>query len=153
MPERVVRFPEDRSLGALRLYDADNVTGFMGAGGETYGDARGAVTIATGKALTLWVGSGACTRLAVFENFGPNDIQAVHLRARFLTDPDLVHLISLAGLKFLDLSYTQITDAGLAALAALTELEVLDLSPDTRTTGRGRKRLEQAILGCAVMVW
>ena len=55
-----------------------------------------------------------------------------------------MHLKGLTKLSVLDLSGTQVTDAGLAHLKGLTKLSVLDLR-GTQVTDAGVKELKQAL--------
>jgi len=61
-----------------------------------------------------------------------------------VTDAGLAHLKGLTNLSFLSLSNTQVTDAGLAHLKGLTNLSFLSLER-TRVTDAGLKELKRAL--------
>ena len=61
----------------------------------------------------------------------------------------LKELAALKNLRTLDLTFTQVTDAGLKDLAGLKSLRALDLS-DTRVTRTGLKELRKALPRCEI---
>jgi hypothetical protein len=71
---------------------------------------------------------------------GLTTLQQLDLSYTKVTDAGLAHLKGLTGLQYLDLSCTQVTDAGLAHLKGLTGLQYLDLSC-TQVTGAGMVHL------------
>ena len=66
-----------------------------------------------------------------------------------VTDAGLANLEPLANLETLSLATTKITDAGLAHLAGLGKLSELDLS-FTKTTAAGVKKFQAAHPECKI---
>ena len=66
-----------------------------------------------------------------------------------ITDAGLAHLAGLTELKTLSLDGTQITDAGLVHLKGLKGLEKLDLY-STKVTAAGVKKLQAALPKCKI---
>jgi beta-lactamase regulating signal transducer with metallopeptidase domain/Leucine-rich repeat (LRR) protein len=64
------------------------------------------------------------------------------LRLVRATDSDVKHLADLPGLCYLDLMHTEVTDAGLAYLAGLTQLQYLNLQEITNITDAGLEHLK-----------
>ena len=62
---------------------------------------------------------------------------------------DLKHVKELTNLAYLDLSETQIADAGLDDLKGLTNLAFLDLR-EAQVTDEGVKKLQQALPNCEI---
>ncbi len=67
-------------------------------------------------------------------------VEKVRFSGPSVTDADLAHLAGLTNLEGLYLSGTQVTDAGLAHLAGLTNLQELDLG-NTQVTDAGLAHL------------
>ncbi len=67
-------------------------------------------------------------------------VGSVELNDSSVTDADLAHLAGLTNLQVLYLDNTQVTDAGLAHLTGLTNLQVLDLD-NTQVTDAGLAHL------------
>lgn len=61
-----------------------------------------------------------------------------------VTDAGLAHLARLRNLEFLDMSRTAVTDAGLTQLSGLTELRLLYVDGKTTTEG-GRLALQRIL--------
>ena len=64
-----------------------------------------------------------------------------HLRGRELTDAGLAHLQGMANLEILDLPLTKITDAGLEQLKGMTSLVLMDIRL-TQVTDAGLEHLK-----------
>jgi Leucine-rich repeat (LRR) protein len=69
-----------------------------------------------------------------------------------ITDAGLAHLAGLTNLETLSLFGTHITDAGLAHLEKLTNLKELNLS-DTRVTSEGCDKLRTALPNCRLRLF
>ena len=123
---RPVRFPEDRSLGKLKVRD-EGPHVHREEGWEPLCDARGTVRVPAGKQLRLHVGLEAAKDLSPLTELEPEDLHHVVLRGTEVRDDALKHLAHLTGLQGLDLSYTLITDEGLKHLNAMTSLKNLGL--------------------------
>lgn len=160
MPERVLQFPNDRSLGKLEI------AALYGSGAAER-EARGAVSVGAGQSVRLIVSRAGCLDLAALAHLSSNAIQRidlkgvpegvelgrwsvadgqlVHLRgltelralslwmAGDVTDQGVAHIVSIAGLTFLDLGRTKVTDKGLSRICGLERLSWLGLS-DTAVT-------------------
>jgi len=98
---RIVRFPEDRSMGRLYLFPEDYM-----------GEARGMVTVPAGKQLELQVSEEACRDLSPLSALKPDDLLGLILKSTPTTDAGLAHLRGLTDLLCLDLENTSVTDVG-----------------------------------------
>jgi internalin A len=67
-----------------------------------------------------------------------------------VTDAGLGELARLSGLQALSLSWTKVTDAGLGELARLSGLQALSLWR-TSVTSAGVAKLQQALRGCSII--
>jgi hypothetical protein len=74
----------------------------------------------------------------------------VNLSGSQVTDAGLEHLKGLSQLQTLWLDGTQVTDAGLAQLKGLSKLQWLGLN-DTKVTDEGVKKLQQALPKCKIL--
>lgn len=143
---RVIRFPEDRSMGTLWVYDNYD------ADDDSYEpdeqpdfddiDARGAVLVSEGKYVVLWVSAESAVDISPLAKLRDDDLQQLNFDVEaVITDAALVHVEALTGLKYLDLAIKDITDAGLVHVEALASLTELDLS-NTQITDSGLVHLE-----------
>ena len=78
------------------------------------------------------------------------DVVAVESDSGSLGDDEASDLKALENLVHLDVSLTQITDAGLEHLEGLTKLEWLSLI-DTQVTPEGVKKLKKALPECVIL--
>lgn len=78
-----------------------------------------------------------------------DDVQAIDLESRKVTDADLANLESLKHLQTLNLRGTEVTDAGLVHLRGLTELRSLYLYR-TQVTDTGAAQLQHALPNCRI---
>ncbi len=67
-----------------------------------------------------------------------------------ITDAGLARIAGLTQLQDLRLNVTNITNAGLAQLAGLTELQRLELN-GTQVTDEGVKKIQQALPNCKIL--
>ena len=130
LPERVLRFPSDRSVGTVygRWADEDYRTvPWMpdhNEGWTVLAPARGDVVVPENTLVKLTVGT---TDLAYLRQLDPDAVYFLDARYQKLTDEDIAPIGTLAGLRALDLSdATHLSGACLGQLGALTELEWLD---------------------------
>ncbi|MBX3179702.1 MAG: carboxypeptidase regulatory-like domain-containing protein [Candidatus Hydrogenedentes bacterium] len=112
---RVLRFPEDYSMGTLQI------------GGESV-DARGAVEAPAGAPVYLRVNDAGAADLSPLANFGATDIQSLSLTGTAVQDEQLAHIQGLTGLTRLELRETPVTDAGMQYLAGMTQLIRLNIN-------------------------
>jgi beta-lactamase regulating signal transducer with metallopeptidase domain/Leucine-rich repeat (LRR) protein len=124
---RTVRFPEDRSLGKLKMRD-DGAYTHWDAGWEPLGEARGTVRVPEGKQLRLEIFYETAPDLSSLTDLEPDDLYHVMLWHTAARDDDLRHLTHLTGLQGLGLERAHITDNALKHLSAMTSLKHLDLS-------------------------
>lgn len=124
---RILPFPLDRSLGEVYLVDKAGKRASV----EPYAEARGNVVLPPGAyvgmvfaALETVDADLAALPLRELTPVCPE----INLLSTQVTDAGLWALAGLANLQILDLADTAITDEGLAALAELTNLKNLDLS-------------------------
>ena len=73
----------------------------------------------------------------------------MYLRNTNVADAGLVHMKALTKLKYLILDHTNVTDAGLEHLRGLTDLQILFLGR-TKVTDEGVKKLKQALPNCKI---
>jgi len=134
---RVLHFPKDRSLGRLKIQDADikrRIETFHhwvnGAGWGHFGEARGDVRVPAGKRIQLIVNKSALADLSPLAKLAPDDLYALVLPGAFpgglmADDTCMPHVAYLTGLKELDLSGTHISSKGMKRIVKLTALERL----------------------------
>jgi hypothetical protein len=116
MNDRVLAFPDDVAVGHVSARVGE--TWVVGA------PARGRVGVPTGAEVHLWV-SCPVRGLGMLRG---DDVYALSLSKKAATDADMGRLAHLTGLRELHASKSHdVTDAGLAALAPLRRLRVLDL--------------------------
>jgi beta-lactamase regulating signal transducer with metallopeptidase domain/Leucine-rich repeat (LRR) protein len=123
---RIVRFPNDRSLGKLFVRDI-GPHAFPSADWEPLAEARGTVHVSAGKQVRLDVSKEAAKDLSPLAQVAPDDLYYVMLWHTEAEDDALRNLAYLTGLQVLDLRYARITDEALKQLNALTSLNDLDL--------------------------
>ncbi|MFC1739414.1 leucine-rich repeat domain-containing protein, partial [Planctomycetota bacterium] len=140
---RVVHFPKDRSLGALKVQDSDRVRQIKDfhywidntswyEQAEYLGEAMGDVTIPAGKRLALFVNKTAWKDLSPLSKLGPDDLYMLRLPGLESepTRPDnrcMQHIAGLTGLKALNLHWTNIDSKGLRYIKEFKNLERLCL--------------------------
>ena len=143
-PSRRVRFPTDRSLGALWVRECGS-EGYVFW--EPWGGAQGVITVPRGKELRLNVTPQASTDLSPLGVLQPEDLQYLQLSSTRVTNAGLSHLRGLTGLRVLWLYDTQVSDAGLVHLRGLTGLRVLNLR-STMVSRGGVDALQGALPQC-----
>jgi len=129
--ERIIHFPQDRSIGELSVRDSDVPTDSLDAvsGWEWLGQARGNVTVPAGKAVRLNVSKQAWEGGRPFEGLKPDDIQMLSFsKYRDADDSVLEDVSSLADLQLLGLAGTQMLGTGLKHLVQLRNLKWLGLA-------------------------
>jgi len=142
LPERVVHFPADRTLGKLMIQDENlkrHIKSFSHwtEAGDTEWEylcqARGDVTVAAGKRLALYVAQAAWKDLSPLLSLKPDDLHmlTIYGSSRSRTPPDdrcMPYIAHLTGLKVLSLENTRISARGAESLKHLKNLERLGLS-------------------------
>jgi len=140
---RIVRFPPNRSMGKLYLWDKD-VTWtealYLKKGRQCV-DARGTIAVPVENNVKLEVSEEAASDLSSLAALGAGDLQDLSLGSQ-VDDAGLLHIRGLIGLKGLFLEGTRISDAGLPNLRKLTNLESLAFW-GTRITDAGLVNLRQ----------
>jgi hypothetical protein len=144
LPPRKVRFPASHSMGVLWARDRDS-EGY--AFWESWGDARGVITVPGGKELRLNVTPQASTDLSPLAALHLDDLQYLQLSSTRVNNAGLAHIKGLTGLRVLWLYDTQVSDAGLMHLYGLTGLRVLNLR-STLVSTAGVDALQQALPQC-----
>lgn len=132
--ERVLRFPDDVSIGTLSLHDwsfASNPMGDPGGVWEDLGEARGNVTVPAGKEVRLLVHESQGGRLSALRRLRANDLQQLSLNSCTIRDADLAHIGHLTGLFYLSLDETLIGPDGYAQLRRLSSLRELSFTNTT----------------------
>jgi hypothetical protein len=111
LPERVLHFPSEQSVGQIALLDESYIVpeisrefhpGYVFAPTQYLGPARGAVRIPAGKCACLHLGGKDATRqqcLDVLGSLGPNDVQDLDfLRPLQVDDAFLPQIARLTGI-------------------------------------------------------
>lgn len=129
--EKVLTFPSDRAVGQVQSRPK-SLGGFRFDenwydGWESLGLAQGEVNVPADHFVRLDVGQAASKDLSFLEKLSPEAIDVLMLRGTDVTDDGLKSLAGLAGLQFLDLEQTKITDACAPHLANLKNLVRIDL--------------------------
>ena len=137
-PERVVRFPADRSIGRLYILDADakrRVKDFHrsidGIKWEYLGQATGDVAVPAGKRLFLDLNHVASRDLSSLSELDPGDLYKLNCRSTSRETPILAdgswmrNLSRLTGLKELQLSSVRVKGRAMRHIEKLTSLERL----------------------------
>jgi hypothetical protein len=202
LPERVLHFPPDRSVGEIVLVDGSCVIpevsqefhpGYVFAPpGQRLGPARGDVRIPAGQCVSLQLGGQGVTRqqcFGVLQSLAPNDVQDLDfleplqvdyaflpyvarltgvthfcpVTARFsgsgwamlqclthlehictpygLTDSEMAGIATLQTVNEMEMVATRMTNAGLASIATMRNLQVLHLECTPAVTDEGLKAL------------
>ncbi len=147
--EQIVHFPPDRSLGILKIQDANMPryidTFFYWTTQEDtewkyLTQAKGDVTIPAGKRLSLSVNKSGWKDLSPLSNIGPDDLYMLSIYGPFEGGPlpddkCMPHITHLTGLKVLFLENTTISAEGLKFLKGLNSLERLSISKQLTDDG------------------
>ncbi|MHC4532752.1 MAG: leucine-rich repeat domain-containing protein [Planctomycetota bacterium] len=147
--ERVMHFPQDRSLGRLMIGEEKHSARshpfgypFEAINWEFFGQARGDMTIPTGKRIRLilysWTWKNPGNLLALKE-LQPDDIYSLTLSPRWSKGPSptnkcMPYVAYLTGLRTLNLSDARITSQGLEYLTKIKSLERLRLPAGLKDT-------------------
>lgn len=144
---RVLRFPDDRSVGTL--YSSINLYAWA-----MFGPAQGQVRLSrlAHPRVKLEL-APAEPDLSFLQALAPDALEELHwswlpgigLGRSQVTDSTLTHLRHLTALECLHLDGTRITDAGLVHLRPLTALRILSLQW-TQITGAGLAHLRDLIV-------
>jgi Leucine-rich repeat (LRR) protein len=142
LPERVLHFPADRSLGRLKVRPAREerpVEGFhywlRDSDWEMLGLARGAVTVPAGCQVRLDVEARQGWRdLSSLVHLDPDDLYMLSFQGAYASgaqagDSCMAYVAHLTGLRALYLRNTSITAAGMRHIVALKNLRYLS-TPD-----------------------
>ncbi|MDP2895077.1 MAG: M56 family metallopeptidase [bacterium] len=143
---RVVRFPQNRSLGALYVQDASvkrEIESFYhwinGTSWEYLGEARGEVIVPAGMNLRLTVSPTGWQDLSPLSYLSPDDLYSLSFLMLPAPGPKpddrcMPPIAHLTGLKELALWESNITDKGMSFVTKLKSLERLTL-PKTTDAG------------------
>jgi beta-lactamase regulating signal transducer with metallopeptidase domain/thiol-disulfide isomerase/thioredoxin/protocatechuate 3,4-dioxygenase beta subunit/Leucine-rich repeat (LRR) protein len=125
---RVIQFPEDRSMGLVRVGELRPTDHMWQVGWEEVGEAKGDMAVPVDKDVWLTIRADGFENLSFLEALGPDDIQALnfgYFDLKRIDENTLEHIAPLSGLKLLSLKRTSISAAGLQHLTKLKELEAL----------------------------
>ncbi len=138
--ERIVHFPQDRTLGQLFIQDTDTKrqtdTTFYQVndydGWEYFGQARGDVVVPAGKRLKLIIARDAWKNLSPLSRLRADDLYALIIAWGIpnTMSPDdrcMRNIANLTGLKYLSLGRTNISSEGLKNIRNFKSLEYLEL--------------------------
>jgi Leucine-rich repeat (LRR) protein len=147
--ERIVKFPQGRSLGELYVQDAATerrIETFHhwidGTSWEYLGEARGDVPVPPRMRLWLSVGKDAWKDLSPLSQLRPDDLYRLSFSyvspEQKMSAPDdrcVRHLLNLTQLKVLDLNNTKITAEGLRLIRNLRSLESFTIPAGSTDAG------------------
>ncbi len=149
--ERILNFPEDRSLGMLKIRDANISDNWIEKGGpwpaaftagwEDFREATGEVRVPADRSVALHVSKAASEDISPLAKLGPDDLDMISFNngtypeGSQVKDTDLVHLRNLTGLRALEFWETSIDGSGLGTLRNLQQLEELDMGACEVTNG------------------
>lgn len=168
---RVVQFPQDRSLGWLKVrenaptspsgtlwapivyWDHVGIPDHPGqyVGWEELAEARGEVVVPAGKNLGLTLSKEAALDLSSLGDLGPDDLQFLEIHNADISNSDLAHLRNLTGLRALSLHGCKyIGDEGMEHIVLLKSLSFLALNATSVSdagldTLTGLKSLEEGL--------
>lgn len=114
--ERIVHFPEDKSMGMLYVLDSDKVD----TGNGNYDDwqvlceATGDITVPAGKALRLNLVKEAGNDLSPLSLLEPDDLTMLYCYGVEILDEQLKHISHLTGLQEIYMN-----DTGMREIAEL----------------------------------
>jgi hypothetical protein len=146
---RIVHFPNDRSLGQLRIQDAGAVrqlnywfhwTDTGEPQTEYLCEAQGDVQVPARKRLFLAVSKTGLPDVSWLSNLKPDDLYGLTLQALPTdrvrpSDGYMEHIARLTGLKSLALGISSVTDADVQRITNLASLEYLHLPDQIGDTG------------------
>ncbi len=137
--ERILHFPKERSLGMLKIQDADTVRQIEsfhhwidGAEWEYLGEATGDVKVPAGKQLLLVVNKASCKDLSPLSKLGPDDLYNLGFRSgvpefNSAGNRNKSYIAGLTGLKVLGLRLTNASGEGMRFIKEMKSLECLTL--------------------------
>ncbi len=145
---RTLRFPADRSLGRLMMQDATvegNIDSFLYSEGDDswqyLGEAVGNVSVPAGKRLWLTISNQSAWKdLSPLSKLEADDIYKLILSGSHEGGPKpndtcMPHIAALAGLKTLDIGYSNVTSKGLQQLKKIKSLERLTIADPISNAG------------------
>ena len=128
MPERMVTFPKDRSIGTLFVRDWHTTDDPFFSQGvwEEFGSAQGDVTVPAGQKLGVQMNQNAKENVPALANLNPNDLQALEV---WDIDNDSMQAIAhLTALQWLFVYESlQLGDEGVERLIGFSSLEFIGM--------------------------
>jgi RNA polymerase sigma factor (sigma-70 family) len=128
--ERLLQFPSTRALGIIYVQDGDELDFRPLQNTDSWrrlGEARGVVRLPAQGMVRLDLSQSSLADLSPLAELAPDAIQALRLHNLGAKDDALRHVGHLTGLKEINLSGNFITDAGLAPLENLKQLQSVSL--------------------------
>ena len=148
---RVIHFPKDRSLGRIKVKDADIIKGHQDyhdwyVKAEDLGEARGDIVIPAGRKVALFLYAKDIGDLSPLSELKPDDICMLSLTGLFenqplLSDESMQYITHLTGLKYLWLSFAKTTTKVIEPITKLQSLEML--VPPQGLTNKGLSYVAQ----------
>jgi len=123
--ERVVHFPEGRSLGTLYIRDGGSAGWYEDW--QKFSEAKGDISIPADKELKLEVSEAGVSELSALSQLRADDLQMLGFDWRKVTLGSLAPIGNLRGLKALNLQRTRFEARDFKYLTGLGKLEVLRL--------------------------
>ena len=135
---RILNFPA-QSIGTLftRNWTEDGQAEWS-EGGE----ARGDITVPKGVEARLRLGYDV-SDLSALDALQPDALQGIIINGPNVADDDMVHVGRLTGLLYLEVQESDLTDAGIRELAAISHLRTLELRNVANLTDEGLKYFSQ----------
>jgi beta-lactamase regulating signal transducer with metallopeptidase domain len=144
---RTLRFPPDRDVGIVKVRDSsiprhiDEYWYWNDWEDWTYvGSAKGNVVIPEGKDVWLSLNENGVRDTSFLRNLRSSDIYRISTlyaeeNGRSLDDKGMEDVVTLTGLRSLELRYSQVSDRGLSLLHKLPDLEYLQTPRKMTDTG------------------
>ncbi|MHC4204435.1 MAG: hypothetical protein ACYSTT_07265 [Planctomycetota bacterium] len=137
--ERILHFPNDRSIGSLyvvdRVYPTDDIWAWLFPWEMKWlSEARGNVKVPADKWLRLDVSEKAWSRPKPFAGLKPDDIQILNFSTYKYADTSVLEDVrQLTALEVLNLAQTETIETGLKHLTGLKKLKYLYLPGHIRS--------------------
>ena len=121
--QRVISFPEGRSMGKLFVRDAGADSWYDGW--QELGEAKGSVSVAAGKEVKLEISEEAAGDLSALDKLETDNLQMLSFGWRAVKVGSLRPIGNLKGLKALNIQSAKFDSEDFKHLTGLTQLEVL----------------------------
>lgn len=147
---KVVHFPEGRSMGKLFARDAGQDSWYDDW--RELGEAKGDVSVAVGKEVKLEISEQTASDLSALDKLGPDDLQMLSFGWKAVRVGSLAPIGNLKGLKALNIQSAKFDSEDFKHLTGLTQLEVLRFG-DYQLTDESMKYIGQLTSLRSLALW